>query len=458
VNISFILSFFVALYGVISSAEATASITGLKSAIHKLEKQGNRISAEAFDLKDRKIIFEHKSGLPLNPASVIKIATAYAALRALGVDYRYKTLLFSEPGTWCLKGSGDPSFVSEDVLLFARLLKKRGVTALPKELVLDDTVFDDEWIPEERGNEDSERAYNAPVGGLNFNYNAATAEVFRGSGKEFQCSLDWPHPQLTVVCDIKAGGKTDVSLTVNESKVMVRGKIAEDSAWRKPFRVMNPSLSVGNALVTALREIGVTGEPKIKRGACQSGDERDALAVHESRPLSQIIFLMDKYSNNFIADALIKTLASRQKGMKLADTKTGVSLLIDALAQIGIKISGGRSLVSGSGLTRDNAMAASDFSKLWEATYDQGAFFPEWAASMPIAGVDGTMKKRYRAEGVTGQFRAKTGSLSGVMSFSGLFPGSRGRFIAFTWIQNGPSAIPETEVTSWLRSLGRAAP
>ncbi len=448
-NTFFILSLFLSLHSYASDAS-------LKSAISRLEKQGNRISVEAFDLKDRKIVFEHKSGLALNPASVVKITTAYAVLKALGVDFRYQTALFADAGSWCLKGSGDPSFVSEDVLLMARLLKRRGIVNLPQEIILDDTVFDEEWIPEERGNEDSERAYNAPVGGLNFNYNAATVEVYRGAGKDIKCSLDWPHPRIALKCDVTGSGSTDLSLTAEDKSVVVQGKIAPDTVWRKPFRVMNPSISVGNALIASLREIGVNGEAKLKRAACGDRDLASALVIHESRPLSQIVGLMDKYSNNFIADALVKTLASRQKGMKQADIKTGVALLVDALSLIGIKMTQGRTLVSGSGLTRDNALSASDFSKLWEAVYDQGTFFPEWAASMPIAGVDGTMKKRYRAETVTGQFRAKTGSLSGVMSFSGVFPRARGRWIAFTWIQNGPNPIPEAEVTSWLRALGQA--
>lgn len=449
-NTFFILSLFFAF-------DSSASDAGLKSSIARLEKQGNRISAEAFDLKDRKIIFEHKAGQALNPASVVKITTAYAALKSLGVDFRYKTDLFVDRDSWCFRGSGDPSLVSEDILLLARLIKKRGVLSLPKDLILDDTVFDEEWIPEERGNEDSERAYNAPVGGLNFNYNAATVEVYRGSGKEIRCGLDWPHPQITLQCDVTSGQSTDLSLTSKENQVIVRGKVASDTSWKKPFRVMNPAISVGNALLTALREIGVSGDTKLKRASCGDRENSVALVTHESRPLAQIVLLMDKYSNNFIADALIKTLANRQKGMKQADIKTGITLLTDALSQIGIKMTGGRSVVSGSGLTQGNALSASDFSKLWEAVYDQGTFFPEWAASMPIAGVDGTMKRRYRGEQVTSHFRAKTGSLTGVMSFSGLYPSPKGRFIAFTWLQNGPMPIPEAEVIAWLRSHARAS-
>lgn len=428
---------------------------GLEKALRALEKKGARVSAQIVNLTNTRTLLSVDADEPLNPASSVKLFTAYAAIERLGINYSFRTAFHvGSDGGLCVKGGGDPSFVMEDLFLVVRALKRKGLDQYSGGIRLDATVFDDEHYPEDRSDQDSERAYNAPIAGLNFNYN--TISVFVNPGKKGGpaiTGLDFPFDFVRIEGTVKTGGKTDVTWDKRGKGdlelVSLGGRIAEGAdEWRKPFRIRKPIQAFGEALATMLEQGGIPpkGKVKITEGACTG----ESFYTHQSRPLPFIVSLMDKYSNNFIADALVKAI-DHEVGKRPGSANGGLGYIRTELMKIGIPAeTKGRKIVSGSGLTDGNRVSASDFTALLKHIHREKAFLPEIFASLPIAGVDGTLKRKYHGSEVMERLRGKTGTLSTVQSLVGVYPNRDGEWLSVAIIVNGGHSIPEGELARFL--------
>ncbi len=443
---------FVFTVGLLFFSVAHAS---LESSLQSMKKS---TSAQVVNLSSGKQLLSVNSDQPLNPASSVKLLTAVTALQKLGVNFQFKTSFYqTKKGDFCIQGGGDPSFVMEDLYLVVEALKRKGVEEFSGKVTIDASVFDQELYPEDRNSQDSERAYNAPISGLNFNYN--TISVFvnpTSSGKAARIGLDFPFDFVKVQGKVMTGSGTNVTWDKKgkgeQEIVQLGGKIAAGSdEWRKPFRIRDPSRAFAEAFFKMMNHGGVPtkGSFRFEKGTC-SGEPTH---VHASKPLSFIVGLMDKYSNNFIADALVKILdaeVNRHQGT----TEGGLKLLKSEMKRIGLDFnSSGRKLVSGSGLTDDNLISASDFIRLLKHVHQSKTIMPELYSSLPLAGIDGTLRKKYNGTDVEGLLRGKTGSLTGVQSLVGVYPSKSGDWIAVAIITNQGHAIPERELAQFLSDL-----
>ena len=428
---------------------------GLDSSLKAMKKG---VSAQVFNLSTGKSLLGVNSDLPLNPASSVKLLTAYTALQKLGVNFQFKTSFYrNKKNDFCIKGGGDPSFVMEDLYLVVEALKRKGVEEFSGKVTIDASVFDQELYPEDRNSQDSERAYNAPISGLNFNYN--TISVFVNpteKGHPARIGLDFPFDFVKVQGKVMTASGTDVSWDKkgkgDQEIVSLGGKIATGAdEWRKPFRIRDPMRAFGEAFFKMMNHGGIPtkGSMKIVTGAC----EGEAFHVHQSKPLSFIVGLMDKYSNNFIADSLVKVLDAEINHHQ-GTTDGGLKLIRTEMKKFGLDvISEGRKVVSGSGLTDGNFLSASDFIALMKQIHKTKTLMPELYASLPLAGVDGTLRKKYNGTDVQGILRGKTGSLTGVQSFVGVYPANSGDWIAVAIVANHGHGIPERELANFLSEL-----
>ncbi len=443
------------LTGSVAQAKAPMDLGAVFKAMNK---SGNHISAEIVNLTTGHELVKVNETAPLNPASTIKLFTAYEALKRLGINYTFKTAVYVNPdNSVCVKGGGDPSFVMEDMYLLVQMLKRKGLESYSGKITLDSSVFDTEFYPEDRSDQDSERAYNAPIAGLNFNYN--TISVFVNPGKKGGpaiVGLDFPFSFVKIEGKVTTGSSTDVAWGKkgkgDQEVVTLGGKIAEDAdEWRKPFRIRDPNQAFGEALsqMLASGKVNATGGVKVVSGVCVG----DPYSVYVSKPLSFIVQLMDKYSNNFIADSLVKMLDHEVNKHPGSETG-GLAFIKTELQKIGIMAdSKGRAFVSGSGLTLGNKISASDFITLLKQVHKEKLYLPELLTSLPIAGVDGTLKRKYAHTDVADRLRAKTGTLSGVQSLVGIYPTENGDWVEVAIIENGGRGIPEAEVARYLGGL-----
>jgi len=435
---------------------AHAKLSPLEAVLKKQAAKGG-VSAQIVNLTNSRELLKVNADSPLNPASSIKLFTAYTALSRLGINYQFKTQVQkTAEGSLCVKGGGDPSLVMEDLYLLVQGLKRKGLESYSGKITLDASVYDEEFYPEDRSDQDSERAYNAPISGLNFNYNTITVFVNPGEkGKPARFGLDYPFDFVRIDGKVTTGTSTDVTWDKKgkgELEVVnLGGKIAVDGdEWHKPFRIRNPSKAFGEALSKMLEAAGVHADGKVSSitGVCPV--DAPVYFEYASKPLPFIIGLMDKYSNNFIADSLVKAL-DHEVNRRSGTAEGGLSFIRTELEKIGISTSAkGRALVSGSGLTLGNRTSASDFTKLLKHIHKEKTYLPEIFASLPIAGLDGTLRRKYKDTGVFKLLRGKTGSLSGVQSLVGVYPNSEGEWIGVSIIMNGGQGIPELELARFL--------
>jgi D-alanyl-D-alanine carboxypeptidase/D-alanyl-D-alanine-endopeptidase (penicillin-binding protein 4) len=447
-----------AIAGMLLSGQAFAKKEPLEIALKSMAQKGG-LSAQIVNLTQNRELLKVNPDQPLNPASSIKLFTAYAALSRLGINYQFKTRIQkSADDSLCVKGGGDPSFVMEDMYLVVEGLKRKGLQSYSGRITLDSSAFDEEFYPEDRSDQDSERAYNAPISGLNFNYNTLTAFVSpTEKGKPARFGLDFPFDFVRIEGRVMTGTSTDVTWDKKGKGelevVTLGGKIAEGADdWHKPFRVRNPSKAFGEALSKMLESAGVAPEKKASfvEGVCPV--EGVVLYEHQSKPLSFVVGLMNKYSNNFIADSLVKAL-DHEVNRRSGTAAGGLAFIRTEMEKFGIDASKrGRVMVSGSGLSLDNRMSASDFIKLLKQIHKEKVYLPEMFSSLPIAGMDGTLRRKYKDSAVTNLLRGKTGSLSGVQSLVGVYPNGAGEWIGVSIIVNGGRSIPEAELARFLDS------
>ncbi len=435
---------------------AEAKKSRLEQVLSSMAAKG-QASAEIVNLTNSRELVKAGAEQPLNPASSIKLFTAYVALSRLGINYQFKTRVQKTPdGSLCVKGGGDPSFVMEDLYLLVQGMKRKGLDSYSGKITLDASVFDEEMYPEDRSDQDSERAYNSPISGLNFNYNTITVFVSPSDkGKPAKIGPDFQFDFVKVEGKVMTAGGTDVTWDKKGKGelevVSLGGKIAEGGEeWRKPFRIRNPSKAFGQAMAMMLESSGVRAVEKVSLASGTCPVDGPVFFEYASKPLSFIVGLMNKYSNNFIADSLVKAL-DHEVNRRAGTAAGGLAYIRTELEKIGISSTAkGRSFVAGSGLTLENRMSASDFTKLLKHIHKEKALLPEMFASLPIAAVDGTLRRKYRETAVSKLLRGKTGSLSGVQSLVGVYPNRSGEWIAVSIIVNGGQSIPESELAAFL--------
>ena len=395
---------------------------------------------------DASLLYAHEPDRALIPASNQKLLTSLAALEIFGPTHRFETTLYSAKppdaqgaiGDLMLRGGGDPVLNSEDWLRLAVELRRRGVRSIQGDLVLDDTGFDSQrWHP--NWGATGSRAYHAPIGAITANYGAFEVTVSPGlaAGAPARVTLNPPVDHLELASTATTTGKGRTHLTVGRKKngsrerVSVSGQIRRGVKAETFYRsVLDPALYAGSVLRWQLGAVGIRFDGAVRRGSV--APDAPLLLRFEGRALSEIVQLFMKYSNNSVAEALLKTMGARDNG-GVGSWPAGVRAMRGALTLLGIDLTAVKS-IDGSGLSRDNRVSPRVLVDVLRTGRASFRFGPEFVAAMPIAARDGTLKKR--TADVEGEVRAKTGLLNGVTSLSGFARMPDGEVAAFSILVN----------------------
>jgi len=188
------------------------------------------------------------------------------------------------------------------------------------------------------------------------------------------------------------------------------------------------AVACGNLLKSVLTQKGIVVNGKVVSGTVPPTAR--AVATHTSLPLADILRLMNKPSDNWIAELLFKTIGAEVKG-EPGTWQKGRQVINEFLAEISGEPAAHR-LVDGSGLSRYNLLNVELLTDLLVYMYANFALMPEYLASLPIAGVDGTLKNRMKGMYAEKVLRAKTGTLSGVSALAGYTVTADGAVFAFS--------------------------
>lgn len=428
------------------------------------------LGVSVYSLSRQEPLFEMNADKALSPASTIKLLTGLVALKKLGPDYTYKTEVYASGpiengvlrGDLYLKGGGDPSLVTERMYLLVSDLVRTGLRQVTGTIYTDDSVFDPIKVDAARIPTDTDRAYNAPVGGLSFNYNTTTAYFRPGAnvGEKARVSVEPDTGYISITNQSRTSARNSrYDLVASRIRgnggdtIAVRGTIPYGLAeQRSYFNIVSPEQYAGTAMryLLEMRGVKVLGR-QVRAGTVPASARK--VAELESLPLREIVTLMNKFSNNFIAEALVKTLGKEIKGAP-GSTDKGLEVLREEATRLGLNTSGFH-VVSGSGLTRDNRVTPRQFVQLVNAAYLDFDVLPELLASLPIAGKDGTLRRRMKGTSAYGKLRAKTGSIDGVAALVGLVQSRGGELLAFAVLMNDRTKDPGA-MRPWQNYFGQA--
>jgi len=372
----------------------------------------------------------------LNPASTIKLLTTFAALDQLGPAYRWTTELYADGslqgevlnGNLILKGYGDPRLTLENFWLMLRNLRARGVREIRGDLVLDRSYFArEDSDPAEFDNEPT-RPYNTAPDALLVNFKALRLQFLPDAERQALRIIAEPAlAQIQILnnvvldnerCDDWLGRLKLTALGDRASaRLLFSGNYSIACGEKeRNYSVLGHAQYVYGLFTLLWRELGGTLTGAVRDGVAPAG-VRD----------------INKYSNNVMARQLYLTLGAITLGAPASYEKSARSIK-QWLASRSLAIPE-LTLENGSGLSRIERISAKNLGQLLLAA-QRSAVMPEFAASLPLVAVDGTMKKRLSGADVAGQAHIKTGSLTGVRAIAGYVLDAKGHTMVVVCIVN----------------------
>ncbi|HXZ51961.1 MAG TPA: D-alanyl-D-alanine carboxypeptidase/D-alanyl-D-alanine-endopeptidase [Burkholderiales bacterium] len=388
------------------------------------------------------------AGRAMNPASVMKLVTTYAALELLGPAYRWKTEVYASgaqqggvlDGQLILKGYGDPHLTFEDFWRMLLGLRERGLRELRGDLVLDRSWFEPGPYDPAAFDGKPFRPYNVGPDALLLNFNSLRFEFLPDAERGAVQVIAEPRPPALDVENalrVTQGPCGDWEDELGERFDPISGSV--DGVGRlRAFFGGSYALSCGekkrNFALFAHRDYvaGVFRQLWEQLGGSWTGAAREGelpegarlVLTHESPPLGEIVRYMNKFSNNVMARQLYLTLAAESAGPPARPEAAGAAVAA-LLARQGLAAP---ELVmdNGSGLSRDGRISAATLAKLLQAAF-ASPVMPEFVSSLPIAGLDGTLRKYMKDDPVAGRAHVKTGSLSDARAIAGYIDDRSGR-------------------------------
>jgi len=400
---------------------------------------------------------EHKSFIP---ASNMKLFTTAVALIKLGPDFRYKTYIYTDGkikdeilyGNIFIRGSGDPTisgrFTNGDVIKtfkdWADSLLKLGIKEINGDIVGDDNYFDDQYMGTGWAWDDETYWYSAHISALSFNDNCVDFEIFPGKKigdpAIIKINPNTKYVQIknqVITVHPDSSTKIDFFRAPGTNIINVFGKISLKSKPQKEsISIHNPTLYTATVFKEVLESKGI----KITGSAVDIDDtflnpdyeNMTILASYESPPLSEIIKVINKRSQNFYAEQLFRTLGKIFGGE--GSTQKSVEVIKTTLSQFGIPPEA-ISIYDGSGLSRLNLVTPFQILTLLNYMYKH-EYFSYFYESLPIAGVDGTLETRMRKTKAQGNVRAKTGYVQYARALSGYIKTKDNEMLSFVMITN----------------------
>ena len=390
----------------------------------------------------------------MNPASAMKLVTTFAGLELLGPAYTWKTELYANGivegdtlrGDLVIKGYGDPRLNLENFWLLTRRLRQTGLREITGDLILDSSYFDAPGGDPGAFDGKPHRAYNVPPEALLVNHRILALRLIPQPGSKTVRVVVDPIPESLDLnnnlklssskcndwrdlfsTDIKDNGR--VTITLN-------GNYPTDCGEKTLYLSLHDSPLYTFSLFKQLwMQQGGVLRGKVRS---DSVSERTALLeTHHSPPLAEIVRDINKFSNNVTARQLYLALgvANGEGPATLSKSNTAIRQWLTSrqldFPELVIE--------NGSGLSRNERISAGHLGELLLTAF-QSPIMPEFVSSLPIAAVDGTMKKRSNGTSVAGQAHMKTGLLDNVKSMAGYVLDKSGRRVVVVFFVNHSSS------------------
>ena len=399
----------------------------------------------------------HRANQPVNPASIMKLVTTYAGLDVLGPGYTWATPVYVEGavrdgtlfGNLYVKGQGDPKLVVERLWLLLRRVQGLGVKNIAGDIVLDRSAF--ETVEQDPGAFDGEplRPYNAAPDALLLNFKAVVMtfvpdRTANTAMVQFEPPLAGVQMQAAVpialgdCADYRASLKADFSDPTRIRFAGVYPAACGERVW--PVAYADPKSYAVRAVEGVWKDMGGKLSGQVREGRVPPG-LKPAFDV-ASPALGELVRDINKYSNNVMAQQLFLTLSLPQRVANGPGNGTATLAASREMLRGWWRERFGEADLpvfdNGSGLSRQERISAQALARLLQAAY-ASPVMPELMSSLPITGVDGTLRAR-RGKG-TGTAHLKTGTLRDVVGVAGYVHAASGRRYVLVAIANHANAF-----------------
>jgi len=388
-----------------------------------------------------------------SPASTIKVVTTFAALDMLGPAFTWHTraLVRGElakgvlDGDLILQGGGDPYMTLERWWGFAQALRARGLKTIRGDIVIDDSAFS--LPPEDPAEFDGRpnRSYNVLPDALMVNFQSIEFRIVPDADARRVDIVAVPAPaNLMIENRVRfsagrcggAGGRVDFKVaSAGWDKVVFSGALSPHCAERSFARVLlKPATYAFGTFVELWRELGGEFGGGLRIEAAPA-DARTILDF-DSLTLGEIVRLTNKYSSNLMARHLLLTMGEERSGGP-ATLDKGAAVIAEWGRERGLALQG-MEIDNGSGLSRNTRISALQMAEVLRAAY-HSPYAPEFLASLPLAGIDGTLRARMKSS-PAGAVRLKTGHLDGVSGVAGYVTANGGKTYVLVCLVNDARA------------------
>ena len=420
----------------------------------------------------------HRASVPVNPASVMKLVTTYAALDLLGPAFSWSTPVYVEGavrdgtlfGNLYIKGQGDPKLVSERLWLLLRRVQGLGIKTIAGDIVLDRSAFETVEVDPASFDGEPLRPYNAAPDALLLNFKSVVMTfVPDRAANTAQIQYEPPLAGVRMQSSVPLSGASSASGgsggDCNGYRAALKADFSDPAQIR--FNGSYPAncgekvwgvayadaASYATRAVEGMwRETGGKLAGSVREGRVPSPQGVALKPAFEvtSPPLPEVIRDINKYSNTVMAQQLFLTLSLQAK-----EASAGTTGLVGSATGTTATLAASRELVqrwwrstlsaddvptidNGSGLSRTDRITAQALARLLQSAY-ASPYMPELMSSLPISGVDGTLRRSRTA--ARGSAHLKSGTLANVTGVAGYVLAASGKRYALVMIVNHPNAI-----------------
>ena len=424
-------------------------------------------------LKGDAVVLSHGAARPMQPASTMKLVTTLASLERLGPAFRGRTELRTTGsidkgvlrGNLILKGGADADLEGEDLENMLRALHYQGIRRIEGDLVLDRQLFQPTRMDVGVApfDESPEAYYNVIPDALLVNKNMLQIDM-RSTARQLKLQMQPALDRVAIGSDMKLvdadcskwedGWKLPEAVRQKDGriKVVLHGTFPKDCARSYSINVLDRDDYIDRLFRQKWKELGGKFSGKVVGGVTPPGST--LLAEHTSRLLPELVRDTNKPSDNLLARTLFLSLGSLQPdpaaGSFAIPTTAGTATNGETTAaradaavrewMRGHRIDDtGFVIENGSGLSRLERISAQQMASLLQAGL-RSPWAPEFQASMPIAAIDGTLRRRLHGTAAAGRARLKTGTLRNVVALAGYVPDANGVQHVFVAMVNSEQA------------------
>jgi serine-type D-Ala-D-Ala carboxypeptidase/endopeptidase (penicillin-binding protein 4) len=390
--------------------------------------------------------------LPFNPASTMKLVTSDAALELLGPTFTWKTQAYANgtqngetlQGDLIIRGGGDPKLVIENLWLFLRRIRARGIREIQGNLLLDRSLFEELPYDAAAFDGDPLKPYNVGPDALLLNFKSLSLRFTPDEAtRSVKVAIDPPPAAFPVTAPRLSNGEcgdwhAKLRPTIDANGARFAGTFpascGEKNWYVHPFQITHTQY-FELVFRRLWAELGGYLRGEVRTGAVPPNAR--LVAEWESASLAEVIRDINKYSNNVMARQLLLTLGAQ--GLQLpANPGHGAAAIRAWLQNKGIEAPE-LTIENGAGLSRNERVSAATMGRLLSHAF-VAPTMPEFIASLPLVGYDGTMRRRLNTQTVAGKAHIKTGMLSDVRAVAGYVLAASGKYYVVVCLVNHPNA------------------